>query len=67
MPRHSGSRFEFLAGGGNRAETADRITLDDLGAATLLAVDVPGDVALKLLGGDLGPDISRHLEQIPPT
>jgi hypothetical protein len=65
MPTYSGSRFEFLAGGGDRPETADRITYDDLVAVTLLSVDVPGDVALKLLEGSLGPDISRHLEHIP--
>jgi Family of unknown function (DUF6308) len=65
MPRYSGSRFEFLAGGGDRPETANKITLDDLVAVTLLAVDVPGDVALKLLEGNLGPDVTRHLEQIP--
>ncbi|MGY2075033.1 DUF6308 family protein [Blastococcus sp. SYSU DS0828] len=65
MPRYSGSRFEFLAGGGDRPETADRITVDDLVAVTLLSVDVPGDVALQLLEGDLGCDISRHLQRIP--
>jgi hypothetical protein len=65
MPTFSGSRFEFLAGGGDRPETADRITYDDLVAVTLLEVDVPGDVALQLLEGPLGPDITRHLEQIP--
>ncbi|MCF6508701.1 hypothetical protein E9549_14995 [Blastococcus sp. MG754426] len=65
MPRYSGSRFEFLAGGGDRPETADRITVDDLVAVTLLSVDVPGDVALQLLEGDLGRDISRHLQRIP--
>ena len=64
-PRYSGSRFEFLGGGGDRPETANRITYDDLVAITLLSVDVPGDVALKLLEGDLGPDIARHLERIP--
>jgi hypothetical protein len=64
-PRYSGSRFEFLAGGGDRAETANRITFDDLVAVSLLSVDVPGDVALALLEGDLGPDVSRHLERIP--
>ncbi len=30
MPYFAGSRFEFFAGGGDRAETANRITLDDL-------------------------------------
>lgn len=65
MPRYSGSRFEFLGGGGDRPEIADRITVDDLVAVTLLSVDVPGDVALQLLEGELGHDISRHLEHIP--
>ncbi len=65
MPRYSGSSFEFLAGGGARPETANRITPDDLVAVTLLSVNVPGDVALQLLEGNLGPDITRHLEQIP--
>jgi hypothetical protein len=65
MPRYSGSRFEFLAGGGDRCETADRITPEDLVAVTLLGVQVPGDVALQLFEGDLGPHVTRYLEQIP--
>jgi hypothetical protein len=65
MPRYSGSRFEFLAGGGDRCETANRITSDDLVAVTLLAVDVPGDVALQLFEGDLGLHVTGYLEQIP--
>ncbi|MDQ3716520.1 MAG: DUF6308 family protein [Actinomycetota bacterium] len=64
-PTYSGSRFEFFAGGGDRPETANRITGDDLVAVTLLSVDVPGDVALQLLEGPLGPAISGHLAQIP--
>lgn len=65
MPRYSGSRFEFLAGGGDRPEVADVITADDLVAVTLLSVHVPGDVAVRLLEGPLGQDLTRHLEQIP--
>jgi hypothetical protein len=65
MPYYAGSRFEFFAGGGDRPETADRITLDDLVAVTMLRVDVPGDVALQLFEGDLGPAIAEHLEHIP--
>ncbi|HWU07713.1 MAG TPA: DUF6308 family protein [Streptomyces sp.] len=64
-PHYSGSRFEFIGGGGDRSEMANQITLDDLVAVTLLEVHVPGDVALQLLEGSLGPDIARHLEQIP--
>ncbi len=64
-PMYSGSRFEFFAGGGDRPQTANTITEDDLVAVTLLAVDVPGDVALLLMEGPLGPAISSHLAQIP--
>ncbi len=32
-PTYSGSRFEFFAGGGDRPQTANRITEDDLVAA----------------------------------
>jgi Family of unknown function (DUF6308) len=64
-PEYSGSRFEFFAGGGDRPDTAGRITCDDLIAVTLLAVDVPGDAALQLFEGDLGDRVSRQLEQIP--
>ena len=64
-PHYSGSRFEFLAGGGDRPATASTITADDLVAVTLLSVQVPGDVALQLLEGGLGADVTRHLEQIP--
>lgn len=64
-PHYAGSRFEFIGGGGDRPETANQITLDDLVAVTLLEVHVPGDVALQLLEGSLGPDVARHLEQIP--
>ena len=49
MPRYSSSRFEFLAGRGDRPEAANPVTLDDLVAVTLLSVDVPGDVAPQLL------------------
>jgi hypothetical protein len=60
-----GSRFEFFAGGGDRPEVADTITADDLVAVTMLSVDVPGDVALMLLEGELGPDVGRLLAQVP--
>jgi hypothetical protein len=64
-PHHPGSRFESLAGGGDRPEVVNTITADDLVAVSLLGAGVPGDVALAVLEGDLGPDISRHLAEIP--
>ncbi len=65
-PRFPGSRFDFVGGGGDRPEAANRITYDDLVAVTLLGAGVPGDVALQLLEGDLGKDIARLLRDIPP-
>src|SRR4051794_32512148 len=65
MPHYARSPFEFFAGGGDRPETANRITLDDLVAVTLLRVDVPADVALQLFEGNLGPAVAGHLERIP--
>lgn len=64
-PWYSGSRFESLAGGGDRPEIANRIVADDLVAVSLLAVDIPGDVALRLLEGRLGDDIAALLARIP--
>jgi hypothetical protein len=54
-----------LAGGGDRPEIANVITAEDLVAVTLLRVDVPGDVALQLLEGNLGRDLTHHLREIP--
>ncbi|WP_264029290.1 DUF6308 family protein [Cellulosimicrobium sp. SH8] len=45
----AGSRFERLAGGGDRPETADRFTADDLVAVSLLSVNVPPHGAIQLL------------------
>jgi hypothetical protein len=64
-PRCPGSRFEFLGGGGDRPETANRITVDDLVAVSLLAVPVPADAALELLEGQRGDDVAAYLERIP--
>lgn len=47
--KFSGSRFELLAGGGDRPEVADKFTADDLVAVSTLAVSVKGDAALALL------------------
>ena len=47
--RYSGAYFERLAGGGDRAETANEFTSDDIVAVSTLAVDIGGDAALELL------------------
>lgn len=60
LPAFSGSRFERFAGGGDRSETRDEFTVDDLVAVTLLDVRIPGDAALRILG-DTDPD---HHDQL---
>ncbi|MFG2715305.1 DUF6308 family protein [Streptomyces goshikiensis] len=67
----AGSRFEHLAGGGDRPEVADRITAEDLVAVQTLSVTVPGSVALDILEGPLGVrlpgrlyGIARHIDMV---
>ncbi|WP_406360417.1 DUF6308 family protein [Streptomyces sp. NBC_01544] len=61
----TGSRFEHLAGGGDRSEVADRITAEDLVAVQTLSVTVPAPVALDILEGSLGARLSGLLHAIP--
>ncbi|MET9593186.1 DUF6308 family protein [Streptomyces sp. NPDC006516] len=61
----TGSRFEHLAGGGDRLGIADRITAEDLVAVQTLSVTVPAPVALDLLEGRLGTRLSGLLQAIP--
>jgi hypothetical protein len=65
LPRYTGGRFELLAGGGDRPDTANRITVDDLVAVKMLKVEVPAEVSLELLEGDLGPAVAAELSAIP--
>ncbi|WP_444951045.1 DUF6308 family protein [Micromonospora ureilytica] len=62
---YTGQWFETFAGGGDRVETRDRITLDDLYAVEALNVQVPFAVGRELLDGQLGRDISARLRKIP--
>ncbi|MFE7526927.1 DUF6308 family protein [Kitasatospora sp. NPDC057542] len=48
-PAYTGAHFERLAGGGDRPETADRFTADDLIAITMLSVSVEPHGAVELL------------------
>lgn len=61
----TGSRFEHLAGGGDRPEVADLVTAEDLVAVQSLSVTVPASVALDLLEGPLGARLSDLLQVIP--
>ncbi|MDT0434969.1 DUF6308 family protein [Streptomyces sp. NPDC005840] len=62
---YTGSRFERLGGGGDRPETADTVTADDLVAVQTLSVSVPSRVALDLLEGGLGRDLRELLRRVP--
>lgn len=46
---YTGGQFESFAGGGDRAETVNTFTADDLVAVSLLSVAVPGRAALEIL------------------
>lgn len=65
-PRYTGSRFEQLGGGGDRAGVANRVSADDLVAVQMLSVRVPTAVALDLLEGTLGEEVAKHLADIAP-
>ncbi|MFC9281068.1 DUF6308 family protein [Streptomyces collinus] len=61
----TGSRFESLAGGGDRPAVADTVTADDLIAVQTLSVRIPPQAALDLLEGDLGVRMSDLLSAVP--
>ncbi|WP_030753529.1 DUF6308 family protein [Streptomyces griseus] len=64
-PAFTGSRFEHLDGGGDRADIANIVTAADLIAVQALSVQVPPSAALALLEGRLAEDLSVLLSQIP--
>ncbi|MET7780073.1 DUF6308 family protein [Streptomyces sp. NPDC005388] len=61
----TGSRFEHLAGGGDRPAAANAVTADDLIAVQTLSVKIPAQASLDLLEGDLGAQLSKLLSSIP--
>ncbi|MET8252140.1 DUF6308 family protein [Micromonospora sp. NPDC005197] len=61
----TGGQFERLGGGGDRAETRDVITAEDLVAVELLSVRVPPHTSLDLLQGALGKAVTAELRGIP--
>ncbi|MGW4500670.1 DUF6308 family protein [Micromonospora sp. NPDC004336] len=63
----TGGQFERLGGGGDRPETCNFITAEDLIAVELLSVRVPPRTALNLLQGALGEAVSAELGNIPTT
>ncbi|MFF1769066.1 DUF6308 family protein [Streptomyces sp. NPDC058249] len=65
MVPFTGSRFEHLAGGGDRPAVADVLTADDLIAVQTLSVKVPARAALDLLESDLAAQLSKLLSSIP--
>ncbi|MGI5238902.1 DUF6308 family protein [Dactylosporangium sp. CA-139066] len=63
--RYSGRRFEALANGGDRPGVHNVITADDLVAVQMLSVSVPAEVAVDLLEGQLGRQMTDRLARIP--
>ena len=61
----AGSRFEHLAGGGDRPAVANVVTADDLIAVQTWSVTLPAQAALDLLEGRLGVQLSELLSSIP--
>jgi len=61
---YTGSRFEHLAGGGDRPAVANAVTADDLIAVQTLSVKIPAQTALDLLEGALGAQLSTLLSSI---
>jgi len=61
----TGSRFEHLAGGGDRQPVVNLVTADDLIAVQTLSVRIPARVAIDLLEGDLGLRLSELLSRVP--
>jgi hypothetical protein len=64
---YTGRRFESLSGGGDRPETANRFTADDLVAVTTLSVSVPAEVAGQILDEPLGQQLADYLAKIPTS
>lgn len=65
LPSFTGGWFDQLSGGGDRQEVANQVTSDDLLAVEMLGVRYPAPVALQLLIGDLGRELSALLAEIP--
>ncbi|MFD5739536.1 DUF6308 family protein [Streptomyces massasporeus] len=61
----TGSRFEHLAGGGDRQAVANVVAADDLIAVQTLSVRIPAQAALDLLEGDLGVRLCKLLSSVP--
>lgn len=59
-----GSRFEHLAGGGDRQKVPDIVTADDLIAVQTLSVRIPAQAAVELLEGSLGVRLSELLSGV---
>jgi Family of unknown function (DUF6308) len=64
-PVYSGRYFERLGGGGDRATVWDRFTAEDLVAVQMLSIDVPAEISIALLHGELGRQVSHLLREIP--
>lgn len=62
-----GRHFQALGGGGDRPETRDRVTAEDLVALQTLGVTVTGETAADLLEGPVSRRVSDLLRAIPTS
>jgi hypothetical protein len=62
--KFTGRQFEWLAGGGDRPETTNCFTSDDIVAVSLLSVYIPGGASLAILQ-DRSADLAALLTDIP--
>jgi hypothetical protein len=67
LPPFTGGRFEFLDGGGDRADVCNRFTTSDIFSLELLSVQLPPRVALGLVEAALGEEAAVLLGQIPSS
>lgn len=61
---YDGRHFDTLCGGGNRPDSADHFTADDILAVGMLSVTISAEVVILLLE-DRAADLSGLLEKIP--
>lgn len=62
---YAGRLFEQFGGGGDREDSADALTADDLIAVESLSVRVPPEAAYALLHGSVGDQLESLLSKIP--
>src|ERR1700722_15338300 len=61
---YAGGQFERFAGGGDRPETANKFTADDIVAVSFLGESIPGLAALQMIDDGYG-ELTELLAELP--